>query len=305
MKDFSTEDTKGLLFSRESSSWSESESLPTSTPPFSRGRATTLSQKWQRRFPVISVVLAVTNIITLGALFVLLLAFRQQAHEPQIRCVNHPPKGITPTLTHLAETSPQLVDVTFYPDGSPWRKHNSTEADEIWADHEQANRGFVMIPKEEAEAADIDPSRHAYIDRPDIGMVGYPVLPEAVHQMHCVNMLRKNLYYNIEHTRSACKPPLCVPHELEGWDIWHIDHCLEIIRNRIACTADMGVVPFLWVGDKDKAKLTGENKRMHTCGNYDAIRQFVAVNAVREPPKGTSLSLRPSEDAFVAGDYDE
>lgn len=79
-----------------------------------------------------------------------------------------------------------------------------------------------MIPKEEAAAADIDPSRHAYVDRPDLDMVGYPVLPEAIHEMHCVNMLRRNLYYNKEHSRSACRPPFCVPPELESWDILHI-----------------------------------------------------------------------------------
>ncbi len=70
--------------------------------------------------------------------------------------------------------------------------------------------GFIMIPKEEASLADIDPNRHAYIDRPDLGMVGYAVIPEAMHQMHCVNTLRQNLYYNIEHTRKHCALPHCL-----------------------------------------------------------------------------------------------
>lgn len=121
-----------------------------------------------------------------------------------------------------------------------------------------------MIPKEEAESADIDPTRHAYVDRPDLGIEGFPVLPEAIHQMHCVNMLRRNLYYNIEHTRKDCHPPNCEPPELESWRIQHVgksalssqtqpqrnvrvqltayvDHCLEIVRNRVACTADLGI----------------------------------------------------------------
>lgn len=44
---------------------------------------------------------------------------------------------------------------------------------------------------------------------------------------------------------------------------------------------------------------------MHTCGNYDAIKQFVAKNAVRQPPNGTPGALRPPDGAFIAGDYDE
>lgn len=88
-----------------------------------------------------------------------------------------------------------------------------------------------MIPRGEEAAADIDPSRHAYIDRPDIGMVGYPVLPEAIHEMHCVDKLRQNLYYNIEHTRSSCEHNDCVPPGMESWDILHIGESI--------CVSDM------------------------------------------------------------------
>jgi hypothetical protein len=86
-----------------------------------------------------------------------------------------------------------------------------------------------MIPRGEEAAADIDLSRHAYVDRPDIGMVGYPVLPEAIHVMHCVDKLRQNLYYNIEHTRKYCKLNSCVPPEMEEWDILHISRGLPSV----------------------------------------------------------------------------
>ncbi|KAI1815966.1 hypothetical protein GGS20DRAFT_275679 [Poronia punctata] len=289
MRSPSPEDTEGLLPKEEQ----QQQQQYHEEPP--RKRTTSYSS-------IITIsILTITNIITIILLFLL-----PSTKSKPSRCVNTPPKGITPTLSHLATTSPQLINVTFYPDDleeTPWRQHNSTKADDIWADYEQADKGFIMIPKSEAQKADIDPSRHAYIDRPDLNMVGYPVLPEAVHQMHCVNLLRKNLYYNVQHSRDTCKPPTCVPAELEGWDIMHIDHCLEIIRHRIACTADLGIVPFIWIGDT--GKLTGENKRMHTCGNYDAIKQFVAENAVRQPPKGRPESLIPPEGAFIAADYDE
>ncbi|KAI1739813.1 hypothetical protein F4680DRAFT_466302 [Xylaria scruposa] len=287
MRDSTEQDTEGLLPKEH---WLETE-----TTQFTRRK---MLKSWQKHSLAILSILGITNILTLGALMFLLAT--RQLHT---LCVNQPPKGVAPTLSHLARNiRPQLLNVTFYPDGTLWREHNSSEADEVWADYTQADGGFIMIPKEESAAADIDPLRHAYIDRPDIGMVGYPVMPEAVHHMHCVNMLRRNLYYNKEHDRLTCRPPFCVPPEIENWDIMHIDHCLEILRRRIACTADLGVVPFLWLGNG--GRLTGDNVRMHTCGDYDAIKQFVIDNGVQKPPQGTEGALKPPKGAFTLKDYD-
>lgn len=145
MRDPSPQDTEGLLSNKEFSTWSEFESPSSTTTAHFTRRTTALSKKWQKHFPVISAVLVVTNIVTLGAVFILLLAFQQQQQiQTLTRCVNHPPKGIAPTLAHLAETSPQLVNVTFYPDGTPWREHNSTKADETWLDYEQASKPFFL-----------------------------------------------------------------------------------------------------------------------------------------------------------------
>ncbi|KAB5526287.1 hypothetical protein GE09DRAFT_939225, partial [Coniochaeta sp. 2T2.1] len=125
--------------------------------------------------------------------------------------LNHPPTGVAPSLASLVrDPKPELFNVTFFPHDNPFRQRNSLATDILWEEYTQSEA-----------AADIDPSRHAYIDRPDIGMVGYPVLPEAIHEMHCVDKLRQNLYYNKEHTRQNYGHNHCVPHELEEWDILH------------------------------------------------------------------------------------
>jgi hypothetical protein len=85
--------------------------------------------------------------------------------------------------------------------------------------------GYIMVLKDEAEEADIDQSRHEYVDTPDLSLEGYPVLPEAIYEMHCVNTVYRNLYYNIEHTRANCHPPNCEPPEVESWRIQHIGRC--------------------------------------------------------------------------------
>lgn len=65
------------------------------------------------------------------------------------------------------------------------------------------------MSREEAAQAALDPARHVYFDNPELGLEGFPVKLEAIHQMHCLNLLRMNLYYNIEHTRATCGPPHC------------------------------------------------------------------------------------------------
>lgn len=49
-----------------------------------------------------------------------------------------------------------------------------------------SDAGVMLVSKEDVVASDIDPERHAYWDNPEVGLVGYPVIVEAVHQLHCL-----------------------------------------------------------------------------------------------------------------------
>ena len=172
-----------------------------------------------------------------------------------------------------------LLNASLYPDGRFYRQHDSDEAEERWLEYTQSRAGFIMIPKDEAVDADIDPERHAYIDRPDIGMVGYAVIPEAMHQMHCVNELRRHLYYNIEETRKTCTPELCLGPEHEKYRRLHIDHCLEEIRQRIECTTDMGIGMFCF----HSLTIESNDLQFRSCG-------LVLMGASREMLNGCILA---------------
>lgn len=76
------------------------------------------------------------------------------------------------------------------------------------------------------------------------------------------------------------------------------DHCVEYLRYRLMCTADVGIVPFVWVGKK--GRLTADMDRMHTCRDYEAVRQFVKQNSVPRPTNG---EVKPKPGDHVVHDY--
>jgi hypothetical protein len=59
--------------------------------------------------------------------------------------------------------------------------------------------------------------------------------------------------------------------------------------------ADDYTVPFMWYGSN--GKLTGDMARMHTCSDYDAVRQFVVDNGALRG--STEFVLKPPKGAFI------
>lgn len=70
------------------------------------------------------------------------------------------------------------------------------------------------------------------------------------------------------------------------------------MRLRIQCTADVGITPLVWLGQK--GRLTGDMGRMHTCGNYEAVRRFAKEKTVPTPREGDVL---PKPGDFYVKDY--
>ncbi|KAH9906229.1 hypothetical protein F4778DRAFT_778622 [Xylariomycetidae sp. FL2044] len=105
-------------------------------------------------------------------------------------------------VAHLAREAPTLLNVSFYANDSPWRKHDSSEAAQ----------------------ADIDPARHTFVNRPDLGTVGLPRAAgirarDALRQHAAAKPLLQPGRNQVAHCRP---PPYCVPAELEEWGVLHI-----------------------------------------------------------------------------------
>ncbi|OTB06568.1 hypothetical protein M426DRAFT_9700 [Hypoxylon sp. CI-4A] len=239
---------------------------------------------------VLSIIL--TNVISI------IVTFRIVQGSLSCRSVSEPPAGVAPILRSLpSERKPTRMNTPFYNrENSIYREHNSPPTEEAWIELTQIHAGIMLVPKEEAEDSGINPKIHAYFDNPEEGLVGYPVIAEATHQLHCLNLLRRYSYFNFNYTSEAEHEALSKTNEY--WQSLHVDHCVEYLRLRLMCTADVGIVPFVWAGNK--GQLTADMDRMHTCRDYEAVREFVKQTSIPRPTNGT---VRPKPGDYTVDDY--
>ncbi|KAF2035098.1 hypothetical protein EK21DRAFT_33411, partial [Setomelanomma holmii] len=136
--------------------------------------------------------------------------------------------------------------------------------DAAWDRLAPTDTGVFFVKKQEAIRDEINPDKHAYFGAPESGVEGYPVVIEAVHQIHCLNVLRKNLYFN--HDFYAAQAQAKCPEE----NTPQCDHCVDFLRRRLMCTTDLGIVPLLWLGTD--GRVIGDMSQMHTCRDFEVAR---------------------------------
>jgi hypothetical protein len=93
---------------------------------------------------------------------------------------------------------------------------------------------------------------------------------EGVHQLHCLYAIWRDhhLYYfpkdqHIKDTRPAFYER-------------HYEHCVDIIRQRLMCTADSGLVTFRWVDGEEIPE--PDFNTPHMCASYDKLLEWNKAN---------------------------
>lgn len=84
-----------------------------------------------------------------------------------------------------------------------------------------------------------------------------------------------------------------------GWDkhanyrnLSFLDHCIDSLRQRLMCTADVGLVPFFWVGDDGGTD--PEFSRTHTCRDFETLHGWMREHMVT-PDSNRTLLPRPGD----------
>ncbi|KAH8765332.1 hypothetical protein F5883DRAFT_376733, partial [Diaporthe sp. PMI_573] len=109
----------------------------------------------------------------------------------------------------------------------------------------------------------------------DIGR--YQVGLEVYHQLHCLNYIRMYTYHDyyagIDYDMIG---------ETEEDQREHKDHCVEVLRQRLMCNADLNVYPYHWVEEFDLP--IGYLFTQHRCIDWDHLHTWAKATAIRKPP---------------------
>ncbi|KAF4434799.1 hypothetical protein F53441_13638 [Fusarium austroafricanum] len=131
--------------------------------------------------------------------------------------------------------------------------------------------GDQMISRAELDKLGLDPTSLKIKD-PKTGHEGYRVGMQVFHQLHCLNLLRQETWK--EYYSEMGGDIDVEPEDLRG----HLDHCIEFLRTNLMCQSDTGVFAFKYYEGFDGH--WPDFSTLHTCRNFDAIRDWAFKHAV-------------------------
>ncbi|THC88338.1 hypothetical protein EYZ11_012217 [Aspergillus tanneri] len=166
-----------------------------------------------------------------------------------------------------------------------FRGNASPEVDAAWESLGVEYRP-LRVPPEDAEKAGISPDQVKINDQYG---GGYPANLEGLHHLHCLNLLRKSLYYNYEYYHSRGEGAFSNNDYIVRR---HVSHCLDILRQQLMCTVDVGVLGQVWVWPEDPRPFVDFNTR-HRCRDFDQIRQWAQDHQLPQIPPPDFLQEKP------------
>ncbi|KAF7187165.1 hypothetical protein HII31_11546 [Pseudocercospora fuligena] len=172
-----------------------------------------------------------------------------------------------------------------------YRRQGSPEVDAAW-EALGVNYRAVQIPAEVGSQVGLT-HNHVQINEKYGG--GFPANVEGLHQLHCVNLVRQALWYNIDYYRAKGEGAFKnEDHVVQK----HVSHCLDIVRQQLMCTVDIGVLGQVWwqPKDKDVPEAFVDFNTKHTCRNYEAVRQWAEERQLpEEVPDDFLAGPRPGD----------
>lgn len=146
-----------------------------------------------------------------------------------------------------------------YPD-SEYQGWPTDEKDKLWDQYEKGN--YLWIDRPTAAKLPFE-TEHAPTEE---HMGDYVVGLSVFHVLHCLSVLRRNLYphrYNVS---------LINPDGTVDYHKWHhVDHCLETVRRDILCHADTSATTWEWI---EGSQMSIRAETLHVCRNFDVISQW-------------------------------
>ncbi|KAK3694914.1 hypothetical protein B0T22DRAFT_477626 [Podospora appendiculata] len=128
---------------------------------------------------------------------------------------------------------------------------------------------------------------------------GYLANVEGLHHLHCLNLIRKAVYFNYDYYKRLGEKEFS-----NGEAILrpHITHCIDIIRQQLMCVVDVGVMGQVWWDPEDPKAFPDFGTR-HKCRDFEAVRAWAKEHQVPdELPTTADKYLRPPRKEDVLRD---
>ncbi|KAJ5266887.1 hypothetical protein N7478_009695 [Penicillium angulare] len=173
------------------------------------------------------------------------------------------------------------------PEVSIAREEPGPENDEAWHKFEKVLTHVVT--REQIIKLGKDPETVARFNDEywGLGDDAYMVQLDVMHQIHCLNLLRKSAFESYP----GYEPELDVKDKM--WWI-HLGHCTDILLQNLQCNANTEVLTLNWVEDRQPPWPDFSVNRK--CRNFNALKDWQHENAV-DPEKFDAMPV-PS-DAYV------
>ncbi len=82
----------------------------------------------------------------------------------------------------------------------------------------------------------------------------------------------------------------------------HIAHCLDILRQRLMCSTDIGVFGSNWVQNGTHLRPFVDFNTKHVCRNFDPIRAWAEERQIPEEVSDDFME-EPGEDVSILDDF--
>ncbi|KAF2804554.1 uncharacterized protein BDZ99DRAFT_397559 [Mytilinidion resinicola] len=171
----------------------------------------------------------------------------------------------TPADDALGDTTHTEIFQNSFWEDSPYKGPPTEEILARW--HHITHTGPLNITREEMEGLELSTDAVQY---PEEFGGGYVAYLESAHQLHCLQALWEDHHWNTKPHLRHLFPVLATKLATEP-DITeaHFEHCVDVLRNRLMCTADASLVTFRWVKGVSGPYPYFNTK--HECRSYEGL----------------------------------
>jgi len=190
-------------------------------------------------------------------------------NSAQCNCEDHMPMW-SPALEAVKNTGHyQRFDGSFSTPND-FKGPPSPSIDEHWDSITYGDGGVINISEDVLRAVNASVEYSVKL-APEIGG-GYMASVEALHQLHCLDILRQATYE--DYYKDKAEPWKDSPQTLR----YHLDHCVDNLRQKLMCDADAGILTYVWV--KGHPAPFPDFSVQHKCRDFDALKDWVTEHQI-------------------------